>query len=88
VRVYVGNIYDPKLPITGADQLVAALNQVTSTVTGFFPNNVVLVDVFSAFQGRSGLLLIEKNGAGFNVHPTNTGYQVMTAAFKSAIAAH
>ena len=88
VRVYVGNIYDPKLPIAGADQLVAALNQVTATVTGFFPGNVVLVDFFSAFQGRSGLLLVERKGAGFNVHPTDAGYQVMTAAFKGAIEGH
>jgi hypothetical protein len=49
---------------------------------------VVLVDVFSAFQGRSGLLLIEKKGAGFNVHPSTAGYQAMTAAFKSAVGGH
>ncbi|MEO8049900.1 MAG: SGNH/GDSL hydrolase family protein [Acidobacteriota bacterium] len=84
-RIYVGNSYDPRLPIAGEDQLVAALNQVTASVTGYFPNNVVLVDVFSAFQGRSGLLLIEKKRAGFNVHPTDAGYRVMTAAFKNAI---
>jgi lysophospholipase L1-like esterase len=87
-RVYVGNLYDPKLPVPGEDQLVAALNQVTATVVAFFPNHVVLVDVFSAFQGRSGLLLIERKGVGFNVHPTDVGYQVMTAAFKGAISGH
>jgi len=88
VRVYVGNNYDPKLPLTGGDQLVAALNQVTATVVSFFPNQVVLVDVFSAFEGKSGLLLIERKRAGFNVHPTSAGYQVMTGAFKNAIGAH
>jgi lysophospholipase L1-like esterase len=88
-QVYVANNYDPKLPVPGEALLVAALNQVTATVVGFFPiSNVVLVDVFSAFQGRSGLLLIERKGAGFNVHPTNAGYQVMTAAFEDAIGRH
>ena len=88
VRIYVGNIYDPKLPVAGEVQLAASFNQVTATVVGYFPQNVVLVDVFSAFQGRSGLLLIERKRAGFNVHPTDVGYHVMTAAFKSAMGGH
>ena len=55
---------------------------------GLFPNNVAVVDLFAAFQGRSGLLLIEKHGAGFNIHPTNAGYQVMTGAFSASMGAH
>lgn len=88
VRIYVGNLYDPKLPIAGEDQLVAALNQTTAGVVSQFPANVVLVDVYSAFQGKNGLLWIEKKGAGFNVHPTNAGYQAMTSAFADAIGKH
>lgn len=84
-KVYVGNLYDSRVPVPGEELLVAAVNQIIANVAGLFPNNVVLVDIFSAFQGRSGLLLIEKKGAGFNVHPTDAGYQVMTKAFADAI---
>ena len=68
--------------------MIAALDQVTANVAALFPNNVVVVDLFTAFQGRSGLLLIEKKGAGFNIHPTNAGYQVMTGAFSASIGGH
>ena len=86
IRVYVGNLYDPKLPIPGGELIVAAMNQVTAQVVSAFPGKVVLVDIYSAFQGRSGLLLIEKHGAGAGeVHPTNAGYGVMADAFAEAI---
>lgn len=86
IRIYVGNLYDPKLPIPGADQIVDYMNQVTAQVVSAFPSNVVLVDVHSAFEARSGLLLIEKHGAGpGEVHPTNAGYGVMADAFAEAI---
>jgi lysophospholipase L1-like esterase len=88
VKIYVGNLYDPKLPLPGEELLIGALNQVTANVASLFPNNVVVVDLFSAFQGRSGLLLIEKKDAGFNIHPTNAGYQVMTGAFSASIGTH
>jgi lysophospholipase L1-like esterase len=42
-------------------------------------------DVFTAFQGRNGLLLVERHGAdGFEVHPTTAGYRVMAKAFTAA----
>jgi lysophospholipase L1-like esterase len=86
VRVYVGNLYDPKLPVVGEEGIISIMNQVTAQVVSAFPGKVVLVDIFSAFQGRSGLLLIEKHGAGaFEVHPTDVGYHVMAAAFADAI---
>ncbi len=86
IRVYVGNLYDPKLPIPGGELIVAAMNQVTAQVVSAFPGKVVLVDIYSAFQGRSGLLLIEKHGAAPDeVHPTNAGYGVMADAFAEAI---
>ncbi len=89
VRIYVANYYDPGLPVPGEDGLVAALNQVIGGVVAAFPGKVVLVDIHSAFDGRSGLLLIEKKGSDtFEVHPTNAGYRVITRAFEDAIAGH
>ncbi len=86
VRVYVGNVYDPKLPIPGGETIVALMNQVTAQVVSAFPDKVVLVDIYSAFQGRSGLLLIEKHGAKPDeVHPTDAGYAVMADAFAAAL---
>jgi lysophospholipase L1-like esterase len=42
--------------------------------------------VFTAFQGRTGLLLVERNGAGvLEVHPTNAGYRAMARAFQAAV---
>ena len=85
-RIYLANQYDPMLPVAGDDALVASLNFVTASVVQSFQFNVVLVDVFSAFQGRKGLLLTEKTGAEmFQVHPTNAGYNVMAKAFADAI---
>ena len=87
-RIYVANQYDPRLPVPGGEQLVAALNMVLSDVVGMFAPNVVLVDVFSAFEGRNGLLLIEKKGGDlFQVHPTDAGYRVMAEAFADAMKA-
>ena len=85
-RVYVANQYDPLLGIPGEELLVAAINQVTAYVVGQFPN-AVLVDVFSAFQGRSGLLLNQKPRSGMQIHPTNAGYRVLADAFADAIRA-
>ena len=85
VQIYVGNLYDPKLPIAGADLLIGALNQATATVTGFFPARVVMVDLHKAFLDRQGLLLVERRGAGFNVHPTDAGHRVMANTFADAI---
>jgi lysophospholipase L1-like esterase len=85
-RIYVANQYDPMLPVPGGAQLVAALNETISAVTYNFRPNVVLVDIFAAFQGRNGLLLIEKMGADtLQIHPTNAGYNVMAKAFSDAI---
>jgi len=44
-----------------------------------------VADVFDAFQGRTGLLLIERHGANpAEVHPTNAGYRVMAEAVAAA----
>ncbi|MBI3471802.1 MAG: SGNH/GDSL hydrolase family protein [Candidatus Solibacter usitatus] len=87
VKIYIMNYWDPKLPIPGERGLVLALNfTIGAVVAGFLSNDVVLVDVFSAFEGRDGLLLIERNGSSpLQIHPTNAGYQVIAAAFTKAI---
>lgn len=85
-RIYVGNLYDPKLPIPGEGVLVDLMNQTTAAVIASFPKNVFLVDIHAAFAGRSGLLLIEKHGAAFDqIHPTDAGYRVMAKAFEDVI---
>ncbi len=84
-EIYVANQYDPGLPVTGDAALVHAINDVIAQVVSLFPTATV-VDIFTAFEGRSGLLLIEKTGAdGFQVHPTDAGYRVMASAFATAM---
>lgn len=88
IRIYVANQYAPKLPVEDEALLVAGVNQVIAGVVGIFPENAVLVDIFSAFDGKPGLLLIEKNGSEpFQIHPTRAGHKVMADAFAAAIAA-
>lgn len=82
-RIYISNLYTiPQIP--GADQVVPIFNQIVAGVAGAF--NVPVADVYSAFQGRHGLLLIERPGAAPDeVHPTNAGYEVMARAFEAVI---
>jgi len=88
-KIYVGNLYDPRLPIPGADILLGLMNGVTAAVVSGFPGHAVLVDLNAAFDGRSGLLLSEKPGAGPDqVHPTNAGYRAIAKAFEDAIRAN
>jgi lysophospholipase L1-like esterase len=86
-EIYVGNLYDPRLPVPGSDQLIMGANQAIAQVVAAFPaSSVTLVDLYGAFQGRTGLLLGERSGADpLEVHPTNSGYRVMTDAFADAI---
>lgn len=85
-RIIIGNQYDiPEITsqIPGGTQIVAAFNAIIAGVAQ--PTGVRVADVFTAFQGRSGLLLIERHGAGaFEVHPTNAGYRVMADVFAAA----
>lgn len=82
-RIVVSNLYT--IPqIAGADQIVPIFNQIVAGVASAF--NVPVADVYSAFHGRHGLLLIERHGAAPDeVHPTNAGYRVMARAFEKAI---
>lgn len=87
-HIYVANQYDPRLGAPREAELIAAANQVIAGVVSAFPN-ATLVDIFSAFDGRSGLLLAERRGAEpGQVHPTNAGYEVMAKTFADAIKAH
>jgi lysophospholipase L1-like esterase len=86
--IYIGNYYDPQLPFPNEDQLIKGLNYAISFAAGQFPN-VSVVDVYSEFQGRSGLLLSEKHNSDFGqIHPSNAGYRVIAKAFEDAIRAH
>ena len=82
-RIVVSNLYT--IPqIAGADQIVPIFNQIVAGVASAF--NVPVADVYSAFHGRHGLLLIERRGAAPDeVHPTNAGYRVMAQAFEAVI---
>jgi len=82
-RIYVSNLYT--IPqIVGADQIVPVFNQIVAGVAGMY--NVPVADVYSAFLGRRGLLLIERQGAASDeVHPTNAGYEVMAEAFEQLV---
>ncbi|MHB8454818.1 MAG: SGNH/GDSL hydrolase family protein [Acidiferrobacterales bacterium] len=82
-RIYISNLYTvPEIP--DADQIVPVFNEIVAQVAGAF--QVPVADVYSAFLGRKGLLLIERPGASpTEVHPTNAGYRVMAEAFEKVI---
>jgi lysophospholipase L1-like esterase len=90
-RIFVGNVYDPKLDIPGEKQLVMALNQtmafaVMASNTTNNTTSVTLVDVYSAFEGRHGLLLSDRPHSDIDqIHPTDAGYHVMAMEFEKAI---
>lgn len=83
-RIYLHNLYDvPEITaqVTGGLQAILAFNDVIAGVAKACGASVA--DVYTAFSGRTGLLLIERNGAGqFEVHPTNAGYRAIANAFK------
>lgn len=85
VRVYVHNLYDiPEITetIPGGLQAILAFNKIVAGVA--FECNATVADVFSAFQGRQGLLIIDRKGHELReVHPTNIGYRVIADAFEA-----
>jgi lysophospholipase L1-like esterase len=83
--IYMSNLYS--IPeIEGSDTVVQALNAVIAQVAAAVPGRVPVADVYNAFKGRNGLLLIERHGANpLEVHPTNAGYRVIADAFKAVI---
>jgi lysophospholipase L1-like esterase len=95
VEIYIANQYDPLLPVPGESDIIDLLNNtISGTVMAVkdaamdfgMSANITVVDIHGAFEGRKGLLLIEKNGAEmFQVHPTNAGHRVLAKAFADAI---
>lgn len=84
-RIIIGNQYDiPEITAgTGAAQFIEQFNAIIAGVAQVAAARVA--DVFGAFKGRHGLLLVERHGASeFEVHPTNAGYRVMANAFAAA----
>ena len=82
-EIYISNLYDiPEIP--GATDVILVFNGIVDGVASGFV--VPVADVFSAFEGRKGLRLIQRNGADqFEVHPSNAGHRAMAKAFKAVI---
>jgi lysophospholipase L1-like esterase len=87
-RIIIGNQYDIPIPGIPADErtkIIKQFNEIISMEAEMAGARVRVADVFTAFQGRNGLLLVERHGADrFEVHPTNAGYRVMANAFAAA----
>ena len=90
VKIFVGNHYSvPEIEalLPGADLVLAAFNQAVQAAAAPFAGRVFVVDAYSAFLDREGLLLIDRRGASlFEVHLTNAGHRVMAQAFADSIA--
>jgi|SRR5215471_6084727 len=85
-EIYVATMYNPRLPVPGEKDLIIAGNAViANVVSAFKADSVFLVDLYSAFEGRNGLLLSEKHGSGATeAHPTS-GHQVIADTFAAAL---
>jgi len=94
-RIFIHNLYEiPQIPLTV--QAVPIFNAVLAqTVAAVTANPVctgkalAVADVYNAFLGREGLLLIErylKKGINvLEVHPTDKGHRVIEGTFKTLI---
>ena len=82
-RIYVSNLYTvPGIP--GADTVAVIFNRIVAGVAGAY--GVPVADLYNAFLGQDGLLLIERHGADqFQVHPTNAGHRAIATAFEAVI---
>jgi lysophospholipase L1-like esterase len=93
VKIFVANLYlipelDVLVPGTGLiiQAFNATVSDVVSAVSVYFPDQVFVVDIYSAFQGRNGLFLIDRHGASATeVHLTNAGHAAMAQAFADVI---
>ncbi len=99
VTVLIANNYAPPHPDPNLaflfDQAAMGYDQALRFLLGtlIIPNGsrVAVVDLYNAFKGRNGLLLIQKKGGitglgpfDFDVHPTNAGHSLMAREFKKA----
>ena len=85
-RVYIHNLYDiPEITegIPGGLQAILQFNAIVAGVAQAC-GAAGVADVYSAFLGRQGLLIIDrKRHEPFEVHPTNAGYRVIADAFEA-----
>ena len=82
-KVYISNLYTVS-KVQDADEAVAKMNYIISQTALAF--DVPVADVYSAFKGKEGYLLITRRGASeYEVHPTNAGYRAMAKAFEEVI---
>lgn len=85
-EIVVANLYVIDT-IPGASDVVPLFNQIVDGVTAAF--DVPVADLYTTFDGQSGLLLIERPGADpFEVHPTNRGHRAIANAFRAAYLAY
>lgn len=83
-HLFINNLYTVS-GVPESDVIIPLYNQVLAQVVAQF-DQVHLVDVYSAFLDRKGLLLIDRQGAEmYQIHPTNAGYRVMAKAFTEVI---
>lgn len=94
-RIFIHNLYEiPQIPLTV--QAVPIFNAVlaqTVAYAGTFPactgKTLAVADVYAAFLGREGLLLIErylKKGINvLEVHPTDKGHRVIEGTFRTLV---
>lgn len=83
-HLFINNLYTiPDIPET--EIIIPFYNQMLADIVAQF-DKVHLVDIYSAFLDRQGLLLIDRPGAEmYQIHPTNAGYRVMADAFTEVI---
>jgi lysophospholipase L1-like esterase len=79
-KVYIANLYVIEA-IPQADFIVPLFNNIVSGVASGF-GDVSVADLYSQFQGKQGLLLIERNdAAALEIHPSNAGHTAIAKAF-------
>jgi len=86
VRVYIHNLYDIPEITEGIPGGLQAILQFNTIVAGIAQScgAAGVADVYSAFLGRQGLLIIDRNRhEPLEVHPTNAGYRVIADAFEA-----
>lgn len=88
-KIFVANQYslpeiEALLPL--ATDLIAALNAIVMQAVDAAGPGVYLVDIYSAFLGRTNLIQSDRPRASIGeVHPTNAGHRVIAKAFEEVI---
>jgi len=82
-QVYIANLYTVD-EIPGANEIIPVFNMIVAGVANGF--GVEVADLYTAFKGKKGLLLIERPGHEPNeMHPTNAGHKAIAEAFEAVI---